>query len=71
MAHRLEVPPLDRAAELLAQLMRPQFDDRIVGHPLDRPIGAIERDGDLRRLGEQGREFLLESVDMPIHGNPP
>jgi len=64
------VPPLDRAAELLPQFMRPQLDDRIVGHPLDRPVGSIERDRDFRRFGEQGHEFLLKFVDRPFHGNP-
>jgi hypothetical protein len=71
MNHRLEVPLLDRAAELLPQFMRPQLDDRIVGHPLDRPVGAIERDRDFRRFDEQGRELFLKFVDVPVHGNPP
>jgi hypothetical protein len=69
--HRLHLPLLDQAAELLAQVMRPQLDDRIVRYPLDRPTGAIQGDRDFRRFPEQTREFFLHFVDMPLHGNPP
>lgn len=71
MDHRLEMPLLNRAAELLPQFMRPQLDDRVVRHPLDRPVGSIQLDRDFRRFGEQGREFLLKFVSVPFHGKPP
>lgn len=71
MDHLLEVPLLNRAAELLPQFMGPQLDDRIVGHPLDRPVGSIERDRNFRGLEEQRREFVLKFVGVPLHGNPP
>jgi len=69
--HRLHLPLLDQAAELLPQVMRPQFDDRIVGHPLNRPVGAIQGDRNFGRFGEQTREFFLQRVLVPLHGNPP
>ena len=63
------MPLLNLATEVLPQLMRSQLDDRVVGHPLDRPVGAIEGHRHLGRFGEQLREFFLEVVDLPIHGN--
>ena len=69
--HRLEVPLLDRAAESLPQLESPQLNRRIVGHPLDRPVGSIEGDRDFRSFGEQRREFLSKFVGLPLQGDPP
>lgn len=69
--HRREMPLLNQAAELLPQIMGPQFDDRIVRHPLNRPVGLIQRDRDFRSLGEQACELVLKFGDVPLHGNPP
>jgi hypothetical protein len=68
--HRLHLPLLNHAAELTPQLMGPQLDDRIVRDPLNRPVGSIEGDRDLRSFSEQTREFFLQFVDMPFHGDP-
>lgn len=65
------MPLLDGAAELLSQLMRPQLNHRIVGHPLNRPVGSIEGDRDFRSFGEQRRELLSKFVDATVHGNAP
>ena len=69
--HRLHLPLLNHPAELLPQVMRPQLDDRIVRHPLNRPVGSIQGDRDFRSFSEQTREFFLQFVDVPLHGNPP
>lgn len=69
--HLLHLPLLNHAAELLSQFMRPQLDDRIVGYPLNRPVGSIQRDRDFRGFSEQTRELVLPFVDLPLHGNPP
>lgn len=69
--HRLHLPSLNHAAELLSQVMRPQLDDRIVRHPLNRPVGSIQGDRDFRSVPEQTREFFLQFVDVPLHGIPP
>ncbi len=68
--HRLHLPLLNHAAELLPQFMGPQLDDRIVRDPLNRPVGSIQGDRDFRSFSEQTREFVLQFVDMPLHGNP-
>jgi hypothetical protein len=65
------MPLLNHAAELLPQFVRPQLDDRIVRHPLNRPVASIQGDRDFRSFGEQTREFFLQFVDVPLHGNPP
>jgi len=67
----LQVALLDRAAELSPQFMRPRPDHRIVGHPLNRPVGSIECDRDLRCFDEQGREFLSQFLDVTFHGAAP
>jgi hypothetical protein len=69
--HRLHLPLPNHAAELTPQLMGPQLDDRIVRHPLNRPVGSIQGDRDFRSFSEQTREFFLQFVDVPLHGNPP
>ena len=43
----------------------------VVRHPLNRPVGSIQGDRDFRSFGEQTREFFLQFVDVPLHGNPP
>lgn len=69
--HRLHLPLLNHPAELLPQFMGAQLDDRIVRHPLNRPIGSIEPDRDFGRFSEQTRQFVLQIVDLPLHGNAP
>jgi len=69
--HHLHLPLLNHAAELTPQFMGPQLDDRIVRYPLNRPVGSIQGDRDFRSFSEQTREFFLQFVDMPLHGNPP
>jgi hypothetical protein len=69
--HCLHLPLLNHAAELLPQFVRPQLDDRIVGHPLNRPVGTIQGDRDSGSFSEQTREIFLQFVDVPLHGNSP
>jgi hypothetical protein len=64
------MPPLDLTAELLPQFVSPQLDDRVVRHPLNRAVGAIQSHRDFRRFREQTREFFLKFVHVPLHGYP-
>jgi hypothetical protein len=72
MVHdRRHVALLDLAAELAPEFVGPQFDHRVMRHPQDGPVGAIEGDGNLGRFAEESREFFLKVDGVPLHGNPP
>lgn len=50
--HHVRLPLLNHPTELLPQFMGSQLDDRIVRHPLNRPVGSIEPDRDFGRFSE-------------------
>jgi len=72
MVHdRGHVTLLDLAAELPTEFVGPQFDHRVMRHPLDGPVDAIQGDRNVGGFPEEPRAFFLKFDGVPLHGQPP